>query len=367
MAPHSDLLPDISFAGCGFLGIYHIGVAAALLRRAPHLLQQRVLGSSIGAITGVVLVGGVPLAVYARDLVRIAEQARQAGTLGAFHPTFPLARLLRESCLSLLPEDIHLRATGRLQICCSSLSGGWLLRQFGSKREVVEAIGGSAFIPGFSGWLWPRFQGHLVLDGGIFDNLPVSDRNTITVSPFAGSASICPPGAGSRRWIPHGLAHSAALAELSRENLAQVMRVITPLGPRAMELACQDGYRDAVRFLERTGHYRCLSCRWRDQVGAAACLACRRALQEAAAEGLPGDIRAVFREEEAVFQKEERRRGGPYSVTWALMAMQLLALLVPRSSVSLSIGQFFPTLVVEIEVCPFGYPQREVRYLEDKP
>lgn len=40
--------PDISFAGCGFIGIYHVGVSACLSAYAPHLLQHRILGSSAG-------------------------------------------------------------------------------------------------------------------------------------------------------------------------------------------------------------------------------------------------------------------------------------------------------------------------------
>ena len=42
--------PDISFAGCGFLGIYHVGVSACLLDHAPHLLEYNLVGASAGAM-----------------------------------------------------------------------------------------------------------------------------------------------------------------------------------------------------------------------------------------------------------------------------------------------------------------------------
>ena len=42
--------PDISFAGCGFIGIYHVGVSACLSAYAPQLLKQRILGSSAGGL-----------------------------------------------------------------------------------------------------------------------------------------------------------------------------------------------------------------------------------------------------------------------------------------------------------------------------
>ena len=48
---------NLSFAGCGFLGIYHIGVASCLLEKAPHLVQgaANIYGASAGALTAAVL------------------------------------------------------------------------------------------------------------------------------------------------------------------------------------------------------------------------------------------------------------------------------------------------------------------------
>lgn len=48
---------NLSFAGCGFLGIYHIGVASCLLEKAPYLVKgaTRLYGASAGALTATVL------------------------------------------------------------------------------------------------------------------------------------------------------------------------------------------------------------------------------------------------------------------------------------------------------------------------
>lgn len=48
---------NLSFAGCGFLGIYHIGVASCLLEKAPYLVKRatRLYGASAGALTASVL------------------------------------------------------------------------------------------------------------------------------------------------------------------------------------------------------------------------------------------------------------------------------------------------------------------------
>ncbi len=48
---------NLSFAGCGFLGIYHIGVASCLLEKAPFLVKgaTKLYGASAGALTASVL------------------------------------------------------------------------------------------------------------------------------------------------------------------------------------------------------------------------------------------------------------------------------------------------------------------------
>lgn len=49
---------NISFAGCGFLGIYHIGVASCLREHAPFLVAnaKNIYGASAGALTATALV-----------------------------------------------------------------------------------------------------------------------------------------------------------------------------------------------------------------------------------------------------------------------------------------------------------------------
>ena len=46
---------NLSFAGCGFLGIYHVGVSACLRKYAPELLVERIAGASAGALAAACL------------------------------------------------------------------------------------------------------------------------------------------------------------------------------------------------------------------------------------------------------------------------------------------------------------------------
>ena len=46
---------NIAFSGCGYLGIYYVGVVSALRKYAPWLLKNATFsGSSAGAITGAI-------------------------------------------------------------------------------------------------------------------------------------------------------------------------------------------------------------------------------------------------------------------------------------------------------------------------
>ena len=56
----SQILLHVSFNGCGFLGIYHVGVAAALRAYLPNMRFSVVCGASAGALAGVSLLGDVP-------------------------------------------------------------------------------------------------------------------------------------------------------------------------------------------------------------------------------------------------------------------------------------------------------------------
>lgn len=47
---------NLSFAGCGFLCIYHAGVCAAIKEYAPQLILNDICGASAGAIAAAGLI-----------------------------------------------------------------------------------------------------------------------------------------------------------------------------------------------------------------------------------------------------------------------------------------------------------------------
>lgn len=55
---------NLSFAGCGFLGIYHVGVAVCFKKYAPHLLLGKISGASFGALSACCLLCDLPIGNY---------------------------------------------------------------------------------------------------------------------------------------------------------------------------------------------------------------------------------------------------------------------------------------------------------------
>jgi len=58
---------NFTFAGCGFMGIYHIGVASCLREYAPaHMINHKIGGASAGAMVACLLLCEAPLGKYNR-------------------------------------------------------------------------------------------------------------------------------------------------------------------------------------------------------------------------------------------------------------------------------------------------------------
>ncbi|KAJ0013155.1 hypothetical protein NQD34_017489 [Periophthalmus magnuspinnatus] len=242
---------NLSFAGCGFLGIYHIGVASCFLEKAPYLVHgaSRIYGASAGALTASVLASEACIAKCCEDVIDVAKEARRRN-LGPLHPSFNLVKVLRSGLNRDLPSDAHLRASGRLCVSLTQVSDGKnvLVSQFSSKEELIQALVCSCFIPIYCGLIPPSFRGVRYVDGGISDNLPQSElKNTITISPFCGESDICPRDGSSSF---HELRFTNTSIKMNLGNMYRLSKALFPPEPKIMAEMCQSGYKDALRFLE---------------------------------------------------------------------------------------------------------------------
>ncbi|XP_056281136.1 patatin-like phospholipase domain containing 3 [Pseudoliparis swirei] len=242
---------NLSFAGCGFLGIYHIGVASCLLEKAPYLLRgaTRLYGASAGALTASVLASQACITKCCEDVLEVAKEARKRN-LGPLHPTFNLVKVIRTGLDRDLPADAHLRASGRLSVSLTRVSDGEnvLVSEFSSKEELIQALICSCFIPVYCGLIPPSFRGVRYVDGGISNNLPQSElKNTITISPFSGECDICPRDNSTNF---HELRFTNTSIQMNLGNMYRLSRALFPPEPKVLAEMCQSGYKDALRFLE---------------------------------------------------------------------------------------------------------------------
>lgn len=248
---------NLSFAGCGFLGIYHVGVVTCFREYAPKLVHK-LSGASAGAIAACLLLLDCPLGQITSDVFRIAIEAREY-TLGPFSPRFDVCKILRDKLFYIMPHDAYLTCSGKLSISVTRVSDGKnvILSQFNSNEELIQALLCSSFIPIFSGYIPPTFRGVRYIDGCYSDNLPVMDKNTVTVSPFCGECDICPRDNGYNL-LQVNLANTSI--ELSTKNLYRFMRVLFPPHPEILSKMCKQGFDDALRFLQRNELISCTRC-----------------------------------------------------------------------------------------------------------
>ncbi|XP_053742327.1 patatin-like phospholipase domain-containing protein 2 [Synchiropus splendidus] len=245
---------SVSLAGCGFRSVYLVGALSCLLERVPGLVHgaARICGASSGCLVAAALVVGIPLEELCADILAVAADAR-GHCLGVFHPSFSLLRSLRHSLLQKLPADAHLRASGRLCVSLTRMRDGRnvLVSEFASRDELIQVLMCSCFFPVYCGYIPPSYRGELYLDGALSNNMPMVDRrNTVTIAPFSGESDIC-PREGTFNFFEANYGNVSI-----QVNTGNVHRVCTSfLPPTLQKLAeiCDNGYRDALRFLTDTG------------------------------------------------------------------------------------------------------------------
>ncbi|OCT86061.1 patatin-like phospholipase domain-containing protein 2 [Xenopus laevis] len=243
---------NLSFAGCGFLGVYHIGVSSCLQERAPQILTgaNKIYGASAGALNAAASVCDCSLAQCCAAVLQVAKEARKTN-LGPLHPSFNPVKILKKGLYRNLPENAHKLATGKLCISLTRVSDceNVLVSEFNSKEELVQALICSSFVPIYCGIIPPSFRGVRYVDGGISNNLPEYDlKNTITVSPFSGESDICPRDTNTTNF--HEVRLTNTSIRFSLGNLYRLTRALFPPEPTVLGEMCQQGYNDALRFLK---------------------------------------------------------------------------------------------------------------------
>ncbi|XP_047432652.1 patatin-like phospholipase domain-containing protein 4 isoform X2 [Mugil cephalus] len=222
---------NLSFAACGFLGIYHLGTMGAFLRHGDKLLGslRACAGASAGALVAAVMITAPDKLEHCKEFTYgFAESVRQQ-RFGAITPGYNFMLTLREGIDEILPRDAHSLATDRLHISITHAESrkNHIVSRFSSRGELIKK------------WI----------DGGFTDSLPILPvGRTITVSPFAGLQDVCPVHSGR---INTQLRLANMNIVFSMENIKRLNQALFPPSATIMNSLCEEGFSDAVRFLKK--------------------------------------------------------------------------------------------------------------------
>uniref|UniRef100_A0A8D0QSG5 PNPLA domain-containing protein n=3 Tax=Sus scrofa TaxID=9823 RepID=A0A8D0QSG5_PIG len=220
---------NLSFAACGFLGIYHLGAASALCKHGKKLLKdvQAFAGASAGSlVASVLLTAPEKIEECNAFTYNFAEEIRRQW-FGAVTPGYDFMGRLRSGMESILPPNAHELAHHRLHVSITSTRTreNYLVSSFPSREDLIQK------------WI----------DGGFTDSLPIlPGGRTVTISPFSGRLDISPQDKG-QLGLYVGIANQHIL--LSMANLVRLHQALFPPNKRIMESLYQRGFDDAVKFL----------------------------------------------------------------------------------------------------------------------
>ncbi|XP_069347371.1 patatin-like phospholipase domain-containing protein 5 [Eulemur rufifrons] len=245
---------SLSFAGAGYLGLYHVGVTQCLCQHAPRLLQgaHHIYGSSSGALNAISIICGKSVDFCCSHLLGLAKRLEQM-SLGVFHPAYTPLEHIRRELHDTLPHNAHILASQRLGISLTRWPSGcnFIATNFATRDELIQALVCTLYLPFCCGLIPPEFRGERYVSGALSNNLPFADcPSTITVSPFHGTVDICPQSTSASL---HELNTFNARFQISTENFFLGFISLMPPNPEVVADNCRQGYLDALRFLERRG------------------------------------------------------------------------------------------------------------------
>ncbi|XP_030332588.1 patatin-like phospholipase domain-containing protein 4 isoform X3 [Strigops habroptila] len=192
---------NLSFAACGFLGIYHLGAAAAFYKHGKKLLKdvKAFAGASAGSLAATVLLAVPENIEQSKQFAYgFAEEVRKLD-FGAVTPGYDFMKTLREGIESILPPNVHEIAENRLYVSVTNTRNGEnrLVSNFASREDLIKVLLASSFVPVYAGIKPVEYKGEKWVDGGITNGLPILPfGRTVTISPFSGRLDICPQDKG---------------------------------------------------------------------------------------------------------------------------------------------------------------------------
>lgn len=248
---------NLSFCGCGFLAVYHLGVAKALLQHGSGFLSQiqKISGASAGALAAALLVVKPEAMEHGRKFNFDLAASVRKKPVGAFTPNYNLLEPLEDFLRSEMPTDGHARASGRLYLSLTNPKTvkNEVMSEYQSNEELLKCMIASCYIPVYAGLQPPVIRGKMYVDGGFTDNLYIFEEGrTVTVSPFSGPQDISPKDPASKVKYIHMKNQDFQISSL---NLVRYKHALFPPSDDQLNQYHENGFQDTLQFLKREGLY----------------------------------------------------------------------------------------------------------------
>ena len=137
---------SISFAGGGFMGMYHLGVRQALQDYSCDQFST-VYGTSVGSAIAVMSTCNIPARESRKFVKHMYDRAHSVtwswlGRLGVFHPRFDLVGQARSFLESVLPHNAHRLCHGKVGVSLTVVPEmrNWIVSDFNTRAELIQVI-----------------------------------------------------------------------------------------------------------------------------------------------------------------------------------------------------------------------------------
>ena len=172
------------FSAGGLLFPFYVGVCRGLEKAGYLSPNTKLAGASAGSLIAACVNSGLPMDTVSTLCEELMDDVRRHGARGR------LGIVLEKFLESALPEDAHVRCTGKTFVAVSSMEKtssrglsafagfgapqGQLISEFKDRDDLISALMTSCHIPLYmDGRLTNTFRGSMHLDGGVTNFIPL--------------------------------------------------------------------------------------------------------------------------------------------------------------------------------------------------
>lgn len=221
--------------------------------------MNRVAGTSAGSLIAAYYLLDLPLSTCLKKAITMTEEIRKR-PLGVFDRNHQIVDLLPAALDETFPDDAHKIVGNKLYVCMTRLKDmkKVVVNQFDSKKDLIDALNCSCYIPLWSGTRVPTYKGVKHIDGGFTDCLPAFDERTIRICCFSGDTDISPFDRIKPKLLSRSVVNMPLYLNCS--NLRRGKKALTPLPAAQIMHLLECGFQDTKSFILTNDLIQCDRC-----------------------------------------------------------------------------------------------------------